>query len=268
MLTLALAATLVGFVLLILGLITGQVWLAVACIVICLIGLAFLLIDVIGSGRRGNSRSIEDLVPGADDTDAEHAADAVTDRADAPTEHLAAPGGGNGVPDEHTSGLRTTDGHTTATDSGRHSAVSPDTPPEQAREGGLEDYLRSVGGSETPARPQPDTAPYRTPAPPTPENTGGWRSGDQPVPSPQRPFEQGPSEQRPFEQGPGRYGPGGYQARPYPQPGGGPRPGSDPQRGEDPRGGRTPEPGARPTEPERPKPTFDPLDPNWRPPLD
>ena len=135
MLTLALAATLVGFVLLILGLITGQVWLAVACIVICLIGLAFLLIDVIGSGRRGNSRSIEDLVPGADDADAEHAAEPVTDRVDAPTEHLAAPGGGNGVPDEHTSGPRTTDGHTTTTDSGRHSAVSPDTPPEQAREG-------------------------------------------------------------------------------------------------------------------------------------
>ena len=50
MLSLALAATLVGFVLLIVGLITGTVWLAVACIVVCLIGLAFLIVDIIGSG--------------------------------------------------------------------------------------------------------------------------------------------------------------------------------------------------------------------------
>lgn len=52
MLTLALAATLVGFALLVVGLFTGTVWLAVACIVVCLIGLAFLLVDILGIGRR------------------------------------------------------------------------------------------------------------------------------------------------------------------------------------------------------------------------
>ncbi|MEP9391315.1 hypothetical protein ABLE92_07165 [Gordonia sp. VNQ95] len=52
MLTLALAATLVGFVLLVVGLITGTLWLAVACIVVCLVGLIFLVADIVWSGRR------------------------------------------------------------------------------------------------------------------------------------------------------------------------------------------------------------------------
>lgn len=56
MLTLALAATLVGFALLVVGLFTGTVWLAVACIVVCLIGLAFLLVDILGIGRRRRDR--------------------------------------------------------------------------------------------------------------------------------------------------------------------------------------------------------------------
>lgn len=53
MLTLALAATLVGFVLLVVGLITGTLWLAIACIVVCLVGLIFLVADIVWSGRRG-----------------------------------------------------------------------------------------------------------------------------------------------------------------------------------------------------------------------
>lgn len=79
MLSLALAATLVGFVLLIVGLITGTVWLAVACIVVCLIGLGFLIVDIIGSGRK------DDRDPGDDQVDEEpdtrgRRSDAVADR--------------------------------------------------------------------------------------------------------------------------------------------------------------------------------------------
>ncbi|MGV9710187.1 hypothetical protein ACWDTI_05935 [Gordonia sp. NPDC003424] len=62
MLTLALAATLVGFVLLVLGLITGTLWLAIACIVVCLIGLAFLIADILRGGRRRKERTLADFV--------------------------------------------------------------------------------------------------------------------------------------------------------------------------------------------------------------
>jgi len=61
-LALALGATLVAFVLLILGLVTGTVWLAITCIVVCLAGLGFLIADVVGSGRRAPSRSVEQMV--------------------------------------------------------------------------------------------------------------------------------------------------------------------------------------------------------------
>ncbi|MBD0022659.1 hypothetical protein GII33_13330 [Gordonia pseudamarae] len=62
MLALALAATLIAFVLLILGLVTGTVWLAITCILVCLGGLGFLIADVIGSARRAPSRSVEQMV--------------------------------------------------------------------------------------------------------------------------------------------------------------------------------------------------------------
>lgn len=52
MLTLALVATVAGFILLVVGLVTGIVWLAIACIVVCVLGLLLLLVDVLGWGRR------------------------------------------------------------------------------------------------------------------------------------------------------------------------------------------------------------------------
>ncbi|MET9199638.1 hypothetical protein [Gordonia sp. NPDC003585] len=213
MLTLALAATLVGFVLLVLGLITGQVWLAVACIVICLVGLAFLLVDVIGSGRRG-SRSIEEMVPGAgddepdqDDRDGGESREPHdSDRGDShPVESepdVASPG---------TAGIRGDE----RTDSGRHAALPAEPSPEPPREGGLQDYLRSVGG---------ELPPQRTPPPP-PRPAGGY----------------GPP--------PGARPPGNRSGPPQMPP---MSPGSAPRRPEQP----------------QPKPKFDPLDPNWRPPLD
>lgn len=47
----ALAATLIGFGLLVVALITGTLWLAVACIAICIIGGVFLLADLLGLGH-------------------------------------------------------------------------------------------------------------------------------------------------------------------------------------------------------------------------
>lgn len=59
MLTLALAATVVGFGLLVVALITGNFWLAVACIIVCVIGLAVLLVDTLRSGR-GSGGGVDD----------------------------------------------------------------------------------------------------------------------------------------------------------------------------------------------------------------
>lgn len=51
MLVLALGATLVGFVLLVAALFSGVLWLAIACIVVCVIGVGFLIADLLGLGR-------------------------------------------------------------------------------------------------------------------------------------------------------------------------------------------------------------------------
>jgi hypothetical protein len=48
----ALGATLVGFILLVAALISGVLWLAIACIVVCVIGVGFLLADLLGIGRK------------------------------------------------------------------------------------------------------------------------------------------------------------------------------------------------------------------------
>lgn len=52
MLVIALAATLIGFGLLVAALVTGTLWLALACIVVCVLGCGFLLADLIGVRRR------------------------------------------------------------------------------------------------------------------------------------------------------------------------------------------------------------------------
>ncbi|WP_018180004.1 hypothetical protein [Jongsikchunia kroppenstedtii] len=61
MLVIALAATLIGFGLLVAALVTGTLWLALACIVVCVLGCGFLLADVVGVRRR--------VPPDADDSD-------------------------------------------------------------------------------------------------------------------------------------------------------------------------------------------------------
>jgi hypothetical protein len=56
-LVLALGATLVGFILLVAALISGVLWLAIACIVVCVIGVGFLLADLLGIGRKSASEA-------------------------------------------------------------------------------------------------------------------------------------------------------------------------------------------------------------------
>lgn len=53
MLSLALGATLVGFALLVVALTTSNLPLAIACVVVCLIGLILLLVDTLRANRRG-----------------------------------------------------------------------------------------------------------------------------------------------------------------------------------------------------------------------
>ncbi|MEH3156754.1 MAG: hypothetical protein PGN29_15990 [Gordonia paraffinivorans] len=83
MLVSALGATLVGFALLVLALATGTLWLAVACIVICVLGAVLLLADTLGvrpslPGRRRHSPASEGEEPGPSSPDD-----------DAPTEQFA-----------------------------------------------------------------------------------------------------------------------------------------------------------------------------------
>lgn len=55
MLVLALGATLVGFILLVAALFSGVLWLAIACIVVCVVGVGFLVADLLGLGGRSES---------------------------------------------------------------------------------------------------------------------------------------------------------------------------------------------------------------------
>ncbi|MEJ9079773.1 hypothetical protein WKY82_15250 [Gordonia malaquae] len=55
MLTIAVALTLVGFGLLVFALVSSNFALAIACIVVCVVGLAVLLIDTIRAGKRGGT---------------------------------------------------------------------------------------------------------------------------------------------------------------------------------------------------------------------
>ncbi|WP_207841358.1 hypothetical protein [Williamsia soli] len=77
MLVLALGATLVGFVLLVGALISGLLWLAIACIVVCVIGVGFLIADLLGIGRPAGEPAREDT---SDDDRADEDADEVRDR--------------------------------------------------------------------------------------------------------------------------------------------------------------------------------------------
>ncbi|WAC55839.1 hypothetical protein [Gordonia sp. SL306] len=253
MLTLALAATLVGFVLLVLGLITGTVWLAIACIVVCLVGLGLLIADIVGSGRRNEEPTISDFVAADDDSlsavnedvGGRHEGASETRTRSAPTEPRSAVA--TDAPQ------RASDAPAGAGDDAG-SAPQPPQPnqgesvPRTGREGTYDDYLRSVGGygavpgvtAPGPADNTPPTSPrgpgsYERQFPPPGRGAPGSHSApDDPATESFPPQQRRPSPP-----------PGGTQQRP---------------------------PGQRSEEWNRDRPResrpqkFDPLDPNWRPP--
>lgn len=210
MLTLALAATLVGFILLVVGLITGTVWLAVACIVICLIGLAFLIADILGVGRRRQEKTLADFVgtdtttqarsdPGAEritptggNIGAGDLGSLVSGDASAPPHHGrheapdAQPAEADAQPSEAPAPEQTMPHHMPTgpvpIETGHVATPSTSTGPFRAQPGTLDDYLRSVGG-DVPGPPSPER-PVRPFRPPSFDDLSGTAEPDEPAAQP------------------------------------------------------------------------------------
>ncbi|MXP21130.1 hypothetical protein GIY30_07155 [Gordonia sp. HNM0687] len=238
MLTLALAATLVGFVLLVLGLITGTLWLAISCIVVCLAGLGFLIADVVGKGRRGadDEPTLADFVE-SDARPEPHPHPRTADGSDrsagdgpgAP-EARSAPGGPKPA---HGSSVGRSDEEpprSVPPAGGRHGRAPgvPAAQPEQQsapnRDSNYDDYLKSVGGYPAAPPPSPESDPGHG-------GSGADAAVTESFPSPPG---QGPVS---------------------------PPPSSAPSTLGD-------EHGDPDRSPEQRRQRFDPLDPNWHPPLD
>lgn len=166
MLTLALAATLVGFGLLVVALITANFWLAVACIVVCVIGLVVLLVDILRAGRGGGGVGDEPLFTIRDRSDERTAP--LLDAADEPVDEPAGP---NSEPiDTSLSGL----GSIVAAEPVPHVDAESDEPaeagaaePDGPALGDTSDYIRSVTGS------------FPSPTGPS----GAWPVSAEPVPA-------------------------------------------------------------------------------------
>lgn len=283
MLSLALGATLVGFVLLILGLITGTVWLAIACIVVCLLGLGFLVADIVGGNRRTSSRTISDMVPGSGSSSrasSESAADdsvvSASDDSDAPTRLVSA-----APPTSSAPSAPPPSGPVGVAGAG---APPVDRAPQEvaagpSEEGDYADYLRSVGAADVvdsdrfqaPGAPGAPGRPGGEQTPRRPDGMAPQQQWGAPGPTPPRPGGMPPQYGRP--PGGGQWGPPGP-----PQGAGRPGPNRPPQDfagSQDPR--RYPEQ-QRPSEQHRPagqqrpqepqRRRIDPLDPEWRPPSD
>lgn len=201
MLTLALAATLVGFVLLVLGLITGTVWLAIACIVVCLLGLGFLIADIVGGRRNADERSLADYVSTdspADDAEMVDPAPVRSrpERRTSPpddTSRSSPPGSGRSRPPEPYIDDTTATGRIPVIDAdpggGRRPAASesagsssrasntgvPAAAPPTSDQS-LDDYLRSIGATPPPqSEPPSPTGP--SPLIPAPPEWGGDPAG-------------------------------------------------------------------------------------------
>ncbi|MCF3938466.1 hypothetical protein [Gordonia tangerina] len=264
MLTLALAATLVGFVLLVLGLITGTVWLAISCIVVCLAGLGFLIADVVGAGRRGDdeptladfvdSDQAEGQTPDGESGDRGTPADRRIDDEPVARPHSSVPQSPtpeSPVPQSPTPPSPTPQAPIPPSQYGSAAAPTPQSPvpppgppgvgrhgrapqsPTQAgvgRDGGYDDYLRSVGGY-----PAPQPAPGTHGAP-----TGGAGRHDDDV------TESFPSSRSPSSPSSSSPSPSASSTSPTH--------GQESDASDEPR--------------EQRRARFDPLDPNWRPPLD
>lgn len=194
MLSLALGATLVGFVLLVIGLITGTVWLAVACIVVCLIGLGFLIADIVRSGRGDDGDARSSTFTGSGESE------------DAGSEDPGSEDPGS----EDTVSTQTAPKDTGSEDSGKEELdpeqqraqlwrgvvdptsgePAPDTSGTsiKRKQGTYDDYLRAVGDN-------PDEV--RTPGTSAPPSTPGQQAPGQPTPpgqqAPRRPVPPEPS---------------------------------------------------------------------------
>ena len=201
MLTLALAATVVGFVLLVVALITGNFWLAVACIIVCVVGLAVLLVDTLRSGSKSGGGVDDEPLFTIRDRDPQTRSAPLLDGDEQPASPLAGDQSGGhaagsalagdrpetdaaaGVPetadrepvdpspaeDTSTSGLGSlvTPG-----------AVAPDTDEAPPVTGDANDYIKSVTGSfpaQTPSGSWPVSA---EPIPSAPETGGEPRRRD------------------------------------------------------------------------------------------
>nr|WP_237421657.1 hypothetical protein [Gordonia sp. SID5947] len=262
--TLALAATLVGFVLLVLGLITGTVWLAIACIVVCLIGLGLLIADIVGSGRRAEEPSLTDFVAADDDSlsdeqksDEENTGGGRHEGMSAAPPTSRESRGDGGLDSPHREGPGGAPGASSFGAADARPAPRPSAPRQAdpashtgresvGREGTYDDYLRSVGGygtepggvpgapGQSPPTPRGPGSHERQFPPPGRGAPGSHATPDEPVTESFPPQQRGPSQAGPQQRQPGR--------------------GSDAgDRGpQDPRESRTQK--------------FDPLDPNWRPP--
>ncbi|MGW0036050.1 hypothetical protein [Gordonia sp. NPDC003376] len=273
MLILALAATLIGFVLLVVGLVTGTVWLAVACIVVCLVGLIFLIADIVRSSRRGDDAPADSGGGfGFGPADHESDVDETTGGADGATEPDAGEdvrvspeqerqalwqgvveprSGPNPQVDPASTGTPQAPGGA-APRAGQPTAPGPQNSPVPQNSpgprspqppntgGGYADYLRSVGADDVPR-----TGQHSVPGPQQGSpHPGAPRPGMPPTPGAQQPMPSrphtGPVRNGPAQTGPAQNGPG--------------------NAGQD----------ARPSAPEQPQQQpprkIDPLDPEWRPP--
>jgi hypothetical protein len=140
----ALGATLVGFALLVLALATGTLWLAVACIVICVVGALLLLADTLGIRprlpRRQRSPSHDAApAPSDDDVPTEQferipAETVVTLGDDEPAEHGSAPAEDEAAPTRHGRHERPDLDDVAATDD-TDGATLPGDPPRRGRHG-------------------------------------------------------------------------------------------------------------------------------------
>lgn len=288
MLTLALAATLVGFVLLVVGLITGTLWLAIACIVVCLVGLIFLVADIVWSGRRGKA---DDEQAGGgfgfgaaredagDDTDDDRYPPRPPDTGDPQSESVHGPDTDGQSTEDRRRALwegviASPDAPDTPPDSRATDSRPPESVPTQATtppptgpgvtapgrpaapstaERGYADYLRSVGAADTRSRPPVSNPGVPHPSGPTAGNDPRGRQRP-PGPPQSGPPQSGQFESGRFESGSPRSG--GFRPGPAPTPQGSRGTHSDP-------GSTTPsgesEPAKRPEK-------IDPLHPDWRPP--
>lgn len=187
MLTLALAATLIGFGLLVVALITSNFWLAVACIVVCVLGLVLLLVDALRSSRRSSGVDDAPLFTIRDDEPKTRSAPLLNDD-EAPRAEPAPPGAEASAAADPAPVLGAPLAGTGPDEVVVEQTVveSAVVEPSEPVTGDAHDYIKSVTGSfpvqAAPVRPAPvppEPAPNLAP----PASAGGWPLASDPFPA-------------------------------------------------------------------------------------